>query len=137
MRVSSYNIYVKLRHNPLYYFLVHGYTGAVDLISAKVIKSLREEDFSSISISTIESLKRRGYITSKTKDDEIEHLKFLSNRIRNRKSGKKNHLYLLSHKIVTSVVRIVLRMSCRDLVRVRVNLYSLKVWLIKLLRQLR
>lgn len=77
-KLSQYNIYNSLSDGK--YLLVHGYTGAVDIISediyniilsamvdSKKLILLSKEDF--------EILRQRGYITDKTYDDERESLK--------------------------------------------------------------
>lgn len=80
MRASSYNIYVPLPDDPEHELLVHGYTGAIDVVTKEVaeyirsLKSIRIDGFNgnsyTPSLETIETLKRRGYITSLTKEEE-------------------------------------------------------------------
>jgi uncharacterized protein len=80
MRASIYNIYVPFADSGQF-ILVHGYTGAVDLVSPDVVDFL--QDFEqrsgykrdkSMDQKTIETLMRRGYLTKKTPDEENQHL---------------------------------------------------------------
>lgn len=85
MRVSSYNIYVKLEENPKYYFLIQGYTGAIDLVSKEltlILRNFKENSLlKEIDKETVELLTTRGYLTEKTKEEETDHLKELVNYI--------------------------------------------------------
>ncbi len=80
MRTSNYNIYVPLVDSERF-ILVHGYTGAVDVVSADVVDFL--QDFNrmngdkrnnSMDKKTIETLIRRGYLTERTPEQENQHL---------------------------------------------------------------
>lgn len=94
MRPSTYTIYVPLPEEDRY-MLVHGYTGAVDLVNSRVINymkalgPLRLRQFGNngdgteqplpanslpISDATIARLRERGYLTDKTPEEEEEHL---------------------------------------------------------------
>jgi len=93
MRASDYNIYVKLDNNPNYYFLVQGYTGAIDLTKTEIAlllkKSKNSDSFDQINSETLALLKKRGYITSKTKEEERKHLQNISGFV-HKKSRKLN-----------------------------------------------
>lgn len=91
LRTSSYTIYVDLPGEPEQMLLVHGYTGAFDKVSRRVatyVRSLESKrpskplygDWSAEPIiagsvtppaeETIQALKRRGYLTAMTKQEE-------------------------------------------------------------------
>ncbi|MDQ2901979.1 MAG: SPASM domain-containing protein [Ktedonobacteraceae bacterium] len=91
LRASSYTIFVDLPDNSEEMLLVHGYTGAYDLVSQKVatyIRSLESRnpprplygvwtpaplvdgEVARPSEPTIDLLKRRGYLTEKTLEEE-------------------------------------------------------------------
>jgi uncharacterized protein len=91
LRTSSYVIYVDLPDNREEMLIVHGYSGAYDRVSRNVGSYLRSleagpapaplygawssspsepTDCAPPSEATIERLKKRGYLTEKTKDDE-------------------------------------------------------------------
>jgi uncharacterized protein len=91
LRASNYNIYVNLPNNSEEMLLVHGYTGAYDKVSRQVANYLRslqahrrhkplygewgtetpiKKEFPSPSEQTISALKRRGYLTEKSPEEE-------------------------------------------------------------------
>lgn len=75
LRVSSYIILVKLDNENGKYMLLHGYTGAIDLIDADLAAYLRDNkhDTSTSSLLPSEIKKRlykRGYLTNKTEEEE-------------------------------------------------------------------
>ena len=80
MRTSNYNIYVPFVDSEQF-VLVHGYTGAIDLVDVDVVNFLqtfeqRDEDKRNnfMDEKTIQTLIRRGYLTEKTPEDENQHL---------------------------------------------------------------
>lgn len=78
MRKSNYIIYSALPKKKKA-ILVHGYTGAVDIVDIEVLqyllKSERESNKeSSLDIETTEILKKRGYLTDKTPEEEKEYV---------------------------------------------------------------
>jgi uncharacterized protein len=95
LRTSSYTIYVDLPGNESEMLIVHGYTGAYDLVSRRVATYLRSlevkkaprplygdwspeppvaGEITSPSDESVEVLKRRGYLTELSPDDERRHL---------------------------------------------------------------
>jgi uncharacterized protein len=91
LRASSYTIYVDLPDNSEEMLLVHGYTGAYDKVSRRVATYVRSlelgpppkplfgswspeplsgDEAVSPSDETVEMLKRRGYLTNKTREQE-------------------------------------------------------------------
>ena len=74
-RLSFYTIFIKLDNSKGKYMLVHGYTGAIDIASEKLVACLRSgEPFSAedatFSAEILQSLIDRGYITQKTEEQE-------------------------------------------------------------------
>ena len=77
-RVSSYLIDVPLTASEgKLHFLMHGYTGAIDIVNAKVAESLHnlrtfEKGDVDFSENTFDLMVKRGYITDKTAAQERE-----------------------------------------------------------------
>ena len=74
LRTSSYIIPVKLESEEGKYMLIHGYTGAMDIVSESVVLCLKYNEIKKLSDLTLQALQRRGYITNKTKEEEIEYV---------------------------------------------------------------
>ena len=80
LRVSSYVISVKLDNEDDKYILLHGYTGAVDIIDNRMKeyffsgKNLTE-GLSTYSKEVVVRLKERGYLTTKSKEEEFVFVK--------------------------------------------------------------
>lgn len=77
LRISSYIIPVKLENEEGKYMLIHGYTGAIDVVSEdmalKLIKTTKVEA-NLFSNNVLKVLQSRGYITEKTEEEEIEYV---------------------------------------------------------------
>lgn len=80
MRASIYNIYVPFADSGQF-ILVHGYTGAIDLVSPDVVNFLQNFEQMNenkrdnyMGQKTIETLIRRGYLTQKTPEEENRRL---------------------------------------------------------------
>lgn len=89
MRSSNYNIYVKLSDSDEY-LLVHGYTGAIDLVKNSVVGFLKYFDgknYNGVNPATVELLKKRGYLTEKSFDDEKARVKELAELIQQKSKG--------------------------------------------------
>lgn len=75
MRASTYLIPIKLEDKDNQYILIHGYTGAIDLVSESLLKKIKafssEDDFE---LSTLQLLMTRGYITNKTQEEEYAYV---------------------------------------------------------------
>ncbi len=78
MRTSSYIIYVRLSDSNKF-ILMHGYSGAVDLVEESVVKFLKKNEGRNknkllreelISEDTKKILEKRGYLTDKTLKEE-------------------------------------------------------------------
>lgn len=64
LRLSSYVIPVPLDAEPGKYMLVHGYTGAVDIVDGEILAQMSASDPSAgLTDKEISVLKERGYIT--------------------------------------------------------------------------
>ena len=77
MRVSSYIIPTKVDEDK--YLLVHGYTGAVDLVDSKVAEYLAgnvadEVQESALDEDVVETLLSRGYLTEKSRQEENDYV---------------------------------------------------------------
>lgn len=103
LRTSSYVIYVEMPEDREQVLLVHGYSGAYDKVSRKVALYLRsleaaappgplygtwtpelelgQEPVIRPSEQTLETLKRRGYLTNKTVDEERAFFEKFANRL--------------------------------------------------------
>ncbi|WP_223854925.1 radical SAM/SPASM domain-containing protein [Bacteroides sp. GM023] len=66
------------------YMLIHGYTGAIDIVSQNIISFLKNthygftEEECPLSTKTITALEKRGYITNKTQEEEYAHVERLA-----------------------------------------------------------
>ena len=71
LRTSSYIIPVKLESEEGKYMLIHGYTGAVDIVTEDLLTKINQISSSnSFSDEMLQNLLKRGYITAKTQDEE-------------------------------------------------------------------
>ncbi len=80
LRLSYYTIPIKLEREENKYLLVHGYTGAIDIVSGNIWEQMR--DFSSansLSSDATMLLRERGYLTGKTKKEELQYVAKLAN----------------------------------------------------------
>lgn len=75
-RKSSYTITVCVDEKDKQYMLIHGYTGAIDLVSEQLLITLNsfsnENEFEP---DVFQTLLKRGYLTEKTEDEERDYLK--------------------------------------------------------------
>ncbi|MDR1181732.1 MAG: SPASM domain-containing protein [Bacteroidales bacterium] len=103
LRKSSYTISVKLEAEEDKYMLLHGYTGAIDVVSENVVKYLDnvnnpDSRDTKVSESTFNALKARGYLTGKTEEEEIAHVRKLANLLHQKnKILHKNFLFLVAY----------------------------------------
>ena len=77
IKTSSYNIYLDIPNNRGEYLLIHGYTGAIDVVTEDIYKILKlsqnqPEELDKLSQENREVLSKRGYLTTKSKEEEIE-----------------------------------------------------------------
>mgnify|MGYP000043210857 FL=1 len=75
LRTSSYMIPVKLESEKGKYMLIHGYTGAMDIVTEHLLEKIKSiTTYHDFSESTSQTLLKRGYITTKTQDEEYEYV---------------------------------------------------------------
>lgn len=75
LRTSSYLIPVKLENEEGKHMLIHGYTGAVDIISKELLSKINSISIeNNLSKELLISLQKRGYITTKTKNEEHDYV---------------------------------------------------------------
>ncbi len=81
MRISDYIIYLRLPGSGKY-LLVHGYTGAVDLVQPNVVEYLKHFEpagkSNGISSATTDALVKRGYLTDMSHEEEVARVKELA-----------------------------------------------------------
>ena len=106
LHTSLYTIYIELRDSG-HYLLVHGYTGAIDLVERHVADFLRrgglvtQEDIATgqvpLTSETIEILRRRGYLTDRSPLGEREHVKKMAQLFQKITSKKCSFLFLVAY----------------------------------------
>ena len=75
MRTSSYIIPVKLESETNKYMLIHGYTGAADIVTENLVEKLMAfPTTNSFSDKILQNLIKRGYITTKSKEEEHDYV---------------------------------------------------------------
>lgn len=75
LRTSSYMIPVKLEQEEGKYMLIHGYTGAMDIVSENLLNEIKSvETKNSFAQPMIEQLLKRGYLTTKTQEEEYAYV---------------------------------------------------------------
>ena len=102
-RSSSYNIIVPLDDGQGKYMMIHGYTGAMDIVEEEVVAFLgnhgcfTEKDIN-FSIDTFNLLRKRGYITDKTAPQERELVCRLADLLhKNAKTGAKSFIFMVTY----------------------------------------
>ena len=74
MRTSSYLIPVKLESEPDKYMLIHGYTGAIDIATESLLRKIQTiASGTDLSSEMLQTLQKRGYITTKTPEEEYAY----------------------------------------------------------------
>lgn len=75
LRTSSYMIPVRLEKEAGKYMLIHGYTGAVDIVSEELLAKIKSvSSGNNFSESTLQTLLKRGYVTTKTQAEEYAYV---------------------------------------------------------------
>lgn len=92
-RLSSYTIVTELDHEPDCACMIHGYTGAIDVVDKDIVAFLESHNIfkkSDIPCSetTQETLEKRGYITTMTTDEETEYVKQFANALYKKERSK-------------------------------------------------
>ncbi|WP_290100460.1 radical SAM protein [uncultured Muribaculum sp.] len=76
---SYYTIPVKLQAEDNKYLLVHGYTGAIDIVDGSIVDAMNAENVATIlSEDEISLLSKRGYLTDKTIEEEQKYVVYLA-----------------------------------------------------------
>lgn len=102
-RLSSYAISIELENEPNNSLLIHGYTGAIDLIDKSIVKFLIENSFFDRAVlpceeSTKDALEKRGYITLQTEGEEKEYFKRLATALFRKESMlRKGFTFLITY----------------------------------------
>lgn len=104
-RVSSYTICVKLPDDNERYLLVHGYTGAIDLVNSKVAALVKarlvvsDAAFSQLPVTTetIQSLIRRGYLTTRSPMEEKAYVRNMADSLHAKHSTSSSFLFLVAY----------------------------------------
>lgn len=102
MRASGYNIYIKFKESENW-MLIHGYTGAIDLVQEKVVLFLKKGGKESslnkfkIRYETMDLLKKRGYLTNLTIGEEREVVKRIAQKISKLNKRKSSYLFLVTY----------------------------------------
>ena len=98
LRVSSYMIPVKLEQEEDKYILVHGYTGAIDVVSGELLNDIQSVGTKDNLVQPmVEHLLKRGYLTRKTQEEEYDYVKRIARALHKRDT-------MLLHKVFTFVV---------------------------------
>lgn len=85
LRVSSYMIPVKLKQEEDKYMLIHGYTGAIDIVSGELLNDIQSVDEKINWVQPmVEHLLKRGYLTTKTQDEEYSYVKRIARALHKR-----------------------------------------------------
>lgn len=80
LRISSYMIPVKLENEEGKYMLLHGYTGAIDIASEELLNDIKSvEQENNLTQPMIELLLKRGYLTTKTQEEEYAYVARVAN----------------------------------------------------------
>lgn len=75
LRTSSYMIPVKLEKEEGKYMLIHGYTGATDIVTDNLLAQINAiSSVNELSEKTLQTLIKRGYITTKTQEEEYAYV---------------------------------------------------------------
>lgn len=71
LHTSHYTIAVKLQAEENKHLLVHGYTGAIDIVDSSIVNAMNADDVTNtLSSEEISLLSQRGYLTEKTIEEE-------------------------------------------------------------------
>ena len=75
IHLSYYTIPVKLEDEENKYLLVHGYTGAIDIVDGNIWEELKNySPNSALSPEATQLLQKRGYLTVKNKEEEKDYV---------------------------------------------------------------
>lgn len=104
LRISSFIIPVKVDENK--YMLIHGYSGAMDIVDEESIKTLKsnclDEIKNNFTQAQIQRFINRGYLTCKSIKEEQEYVRKISNVLikRNKIFGRNNYTLLVTYNCI-------------------------------------
>ncbi len=83
LKVSKHNIYLKMKKQPEKFLIIQGYRGSFDIVEDKIALILEEAEkdekyLDKLSIENLEILKKRGYLTDKSEEEELEIIEKIS-----------------------------------------------------------
>lgn len=96
IRTSNYIIYVPLEIQTES-MLVHGYMGAIDIVCEEMAENLRNKRLSALDGSQLEVLMKRGYVTTRTPEEEQARVKSMAELFHKRASGVHSFLFLITY----------------------------------------
>lgn len=99
LRASSYIIPIKLDNDENKYMLIHGYTGAIDVVDEEIATKLMQHtniDNSVFSPAIQQKLEKRGYITAKSQKEEYDYVERIAHALHKE--------YEILHKTFTWVI---------------------------------
>ena len=100
-RLSAYTIFIELKDASHDYMLIHGYTGALDLASKRLVDYLRLGSFDTnneqFPPNIIEKLEERGYITQKSLKEERDEVKRRANLLHRQTKLHKSFTILMTY----------------------------------------
>lgn len=105
LHTSLYTIYIKLQDSEKY-LLVHGYTGALDIVQTHVANFLRQggriddlgfENNTELNQATIDVLIKRGYLTNRSPIQERDYVCTLAEQMHKLSSRKSSFLFLITY----------------------------------------
>jgi len=103
LRASSYIVDVKIESEQNKHLLIHGYTGAMDVVNTTVLEYLKtgvdfSENAAPVSKSTFDILQKRGYLTTKTEEEEREYvIKFADLLHQTQKKIHKSFMFMVAY----------------------------------------
>lgn len=98
LRKSNYAIIIDIDKENDMFALIHGYTGAIDLVNSDVVKFLRTGLHRNLlSDKTIENLVHRGYMTTLGKEEEKELVTKIAKEIHDKEIGNYNVHFLVTY----------------------------------------
>lgn len=83
-RVSSYVISIKLEESNGKYLLIQGYTGAIDIVKESIALKLENNDIAGLPEVTLQTLRSRGYITDRTKEEKVGYVERIAHALHKR-----------------------------------------------------
>lgn len=75
LRTSSYLIPVQLESETNKYLLIHGYTGAIDVVTEQLLQKIKSiSSNNDLSEEMLQTLLKRGYVTNKSQEEEYAYV---------------------------------------------------------------